>query len=247
MGGPWLLQWRVSGRPVRVHATIVLGAVLAGTLMQSTDAVLAYGLLVAAHLAGHALLCRRYEMAISRIDVHGFGGDVVPQGRVRPGALAAIGVGGVGIHLLIALALALVGAESGFWYTLAQLNLLMGALNLLPLRGSDGRFLWTLMREYAEQETVRKKQHWQSLLDADQARSTITPPRSTKVSLPRHNAAREKIIADSLRAASAAELSERDARADAGIPGDLSDEVASLLQSAFTAPPASDDHSQPSS
>lgn len=241
MRWPWLVWWRGG----RIHVSTVLGALAAGILFQSPDAVLVYALLVAVHLGGHALLCWRYGMAIARVDVHAWGGDVAPQGRFRPGALAAIGVGGVAAQLVLGLALLgapLVGLDTsaGALHMLARLNALMIVLNVLPLAGSDGRFLWTLLREYAEQEEARRlkgeQRRWQKLIASDRARETLSPPQPARVPPARQQAARQELLAASLRAATAAELAERDALADAGIPDDLSQAVQALLDDAFSAP-----------
>lgn len=246
MRWPWLLQWRVGGIPVRIHASTVLGALAAAAVLRTSDAVAAYAVLVAVHLCGHALLCWRYGMRVARIDLHAWGGDVSPQGRLRPGALAAIGVGGVFAQLLLGIALMiaapLLGLDdtAGLLDALVQLNVLLGVLNFLPVPGSDGRFLWTLLREYAEQEEARRlkgeQRRWQKLIATDRARETLTPPRQAHVPQSRQRAARQELLAASLRAATVAELAERDARADAGIPEALSREVQDLLDGAFSAP-----------
>ncbi|MFT4975913.1 MAG: hypothetical protein ACI8S6_001806 [Myxococcota bacterium] len=234
MSWPWLLQWRWRGAPVRVHVAAPAAVIVAGMLLGSGSAMLACALVIAVHLAGHVLMCWRADAQLARVDVHAFGGDAAPQGQVLPGQLVAIAFGGVGAQVLLAISLALAasagllgeGSDTGFIHDLGQLNLVIGALNLLPLAGSDGRLLWTLLQKYAIDE---EKLRWQSILDAEQVRDAVPQPVS-----PRREAdARQELLVASLRVATTAELVERDARADEGIPPALAQEVAALLLSAW--------------
>ena len=75
MSWPWVVQWRWGGLPFRVHASVLLGLLLAAVLFTGTDAVIGYLLLMALHIFGHVVLCWRHQMTLARIDLHAFGGD----------------------------------------------------------------------------------------------------------------------------------------------------------------------------
>jgi hypothetical protein len=241
MSWPWVLQWRWRGLPFRVHVSVLIGALLAAVLFTGTDAVIAYALLMIVHILGHVGLCWRHQMTLARIDLHAFGGDAAPQGRLQPTSLVTIGVGGMGAQLLLAVLLFAASAfiaPSPFQDTLSQLNLLLLALNLIPLRGSDGRFLWTLLRAYVHQEESQQlqeqQQHWKSLLSAEQKRDSLSALSGRQVSKQQEHAAREQILTASLHEAAAAELREQDARADTGVSEDLTREVQSLLDDVWS-------------
>lgn len=241
MSWPWVVRWRWGGLPFRVHASVLLGLLLAAVLFSGTDAVIGYLLLMTVHIFGHVGLCWRHQMTLARIDLHAFGGDAVPQGRLQPASLVAIGVGGMGAQLLLAMVLFVASSfaePSPFVEVLGQLNLLLLALNLIPLSGSDGRFLWTLLQEYVHQEETQQlqeqQQHWQSLLSAEQARDTLSAPRRRRISEQEERAAREQILTASLQEAAAAELKEQDARADTGVSDELARQVQSLLENVWS-------------
>ena len=229
------MTWQRGNRIYQVHMSVLLGALLAAmSLSPARDALLAFALVVGIHLAGHALLCWHYRLGISRICVHGLGGDVAPRQHQRPGAMFAIGLGGIIAQLLLAIALTTLewSAEGSAGVDMVQrINTLVLLANLLPFRGSDARLLWTLLNAHVawqnDQHIQTEQRRWQSILAAEQARGAL--PAQTRVSPRKQAQAKVAILQASIREASLAELQERDARADEGIHPDLKTEVNDLL------------------
>lgn len=230
---PWLLQWRWGSRTTRLHWSLPIGAAVAGLAYQSADAVIAYLLILVAHMAGHLWLARRRGLSVVEVSINGLGGSVRVAGKVSPLGLVWVGSGGVLGQLLLWLTVSLL-ALSLDWSTdnsvlysgLTRMNLGLVLLNLLPIDGSDGPSVWampgTLARRLTDrltymqmQELQAQRQHWQTIIDAAQARDTLRPLRPrAKSEAP--GATTQTI--EQLRAQVEADLTERDARADAGIP-----------------------------
>ena len=190
MRWPWLLQWRLSGRLYRLHWSLPVGALGAWLLWPSTDTVLGYLLLIAAHHAGHRLLARRGGLSTTGMDLHALGGDAHHKGKAPRLRYVLAGAGGVlGQMLLLWLTLLVVAvaglsSDTDLYRALTTLNLGLMALNLLPVSGTDASALWALpgalvarleekLTYLQIQEVEAKRASWQEMIDRDQALSLI--------------------------------------------------------------------------
>ena len=152
--GGFFTVLRVDGVPLRVHWSLPVGMALA--LGLDPVAWVAYVGVVLIHELGHVWAVRGLGARVDEVGLSGFGGYCRWRGSVTTSGLGVIawsGVGAQAVLLLTWLALWLaVGAPAGpSWaaahHVLVQLNLLLIALNLLPIRGLDGADAWAAARE----------------------------------------------------------------------------------------------------
>jgi Zn-dependent protease len=142
---------RMGPAPIRVSWTFPVGAVVFSGFHFDAGLIAGFLAIVLVHEIGHALLVRRAGLPLVAIDVHGFGGACRYGGAPTPAERGAIAWGGVlaqvalfGATLLV---LRLAGPPAGpFGASLVEAllaqNLLLAALNLLPLAPFDGAEAW---------------------------------------------------------------------------------------------------------
>jgi Zn-dependent protease len=132
------------GFPIHVNVTFLLLLGVAGLTMGGVGAV-AFVLLafasVVLHELGHALVARRLGVNVSRIELHFFGGAAQMTDQPRSArdeiAIAAAGPAvSFGLAGLSAILAVLTGAS--LFGTLAWINLILGAFNLIPALPMDG-------------------------------------------------------------------------------------------------------------
>jgi stage IV sporulation protein FB len=142
---------KVRGVPVRLHWTLPIGMLLFGGL--SPAVWLGFAALVLLHEAGHAYLVRRYRLPVRSIDLTGFGGLTRWTGATTEYQRSVIAWGGVAAQALLLVATLLVVLVTGWptsWvgHALASVfirtNLVIMALNLLPIPPFDGAEAWRL-------------------------------------------------------------------------------------------------------
>jgi len=144
---------RFWGAPVRIHWTTPIGAYLFCGFGFAPVAWVAFVFLVLAHELGHGALVRKYGLQVVSVDVHALGGVCWWVGQTHEVNRAKIAWGGVLAQLVIlviacclAPALppnALLGQIVQTW---TASNVLIMAINLLPIAPLDGAEAWTLFR-----------------------------------------------------------------------------------------------------
>jgi hypothetical protein len=155
-------RWR--GALVRLHWSILLGAVVFGGFRFDPVYLAGFVVLVLIHEFGHAFVVWRFGHSVSVIEATGFGGTCHWSGNATPFEEAAIAWGGVLAQaLVLALAyawLALQGppaSEAG--WTLTQLatrtNLWLIAVNLMPVPPLDGARAWQIFGLWRERRSPR--------------------------------------------------------------------------------------------
>lgn len=144
-------RWR--GAPIRLHWTLPLGAFFFGRAQIVPAFWLGFFTLVFVHEMGHAVVVASCRQRVLSIDIHGLGGVCRWSGGGTELQRAAIAWGGVWGQILLlvgcVIALWLWGpVETAFTAQLAsafvQSNLLMMAMNLLPIPPLDGAEAWRL-------------------------------------------------------------------------------------------------------
>ena len=228
MSLPWLLSGHHSGCRVRLHWSLPVGLAAAFLFPQSSDTVVGYLLIIAAHIAGHHLLARRGGLSTVGIDLNAIGGSLHHRGestRLRYTLAGAGGILGQGVLMvLVTMAAAALNldAEGPLYEVLTTTNLILMALNLLPLSGADAASVYALpgavvgrleekLTYLQIQEVEAQRADWQELIDRDGAAAQVPlPSPASPVDLE-------------------ALLAQRDAEADAGITDALAAEVSSLL------------------
>ena len=151
--GGYTTLFKIRGMPVRLHWSFLAGMLVFGGLRFAPGIWLGYFILIAAHELGHGFLAQRFGCRIRSLDVHGFGGLCSYSGRPTELQGSVIAWGGVLAQLLIFLGTQLLlrslgPPTTGFWidaaYVFTRVNLLIAALNLIPLSGFDGARAWRL-------------------------------------------------------------------------------------------------------
>lgn len=148
--GYWQIG-RVRGIPVRLHWSIVLGAMLFSGMTFAPVFWLSFFGLVLAHEFGHALLVRRFGHQVLSVDVTGFGGLCRWAGHATEDQRGIIAWGGVAAQVLVlmtTLAIIMVTGWPTSWVgaqlasVLVRANLWLIVLNLIPIAPFDGADAW---------------------------------------------------------------------------------------------------------
>jgi len=154
MSRGWLTLGSFKGAPIRLHWSIVVGALLWSRFTFRPVMWLAFVALILVHELGHALLVLRYRLGLSEIAVHGAGGYCMHQRAGSRFEESAIAWGGVLAQLLVLLAagvaLLVLGppatsAAADASYVLIDANLWLIAINLIPIGPLDGAKAWPLV------------------------------------------------------------------------------------------------------
>ena len=177
----YLTLFRLGGIPFRVHWSLPLGVFVWSGLRFAPGIWLGVFTLIVVHELGHAVLVRRFGLAVLGIDVTGFGGRCLWTGRPSPRERAAIAWGGVLAQLpILAVALPLrfaLGPMPLFVDDLLEaftyVNALLIALNLIPFPPLDGAEAWPWFRYWRDDR--RRKQKWKARLAPRPASSTSAP------------------------------------------------------------------------
>ncbi len=144
-------EWR--GIPIRLHWSMPLGALFFGNFKYVPAVWLSLYLLILVHECGHALAVKRCGAEVLAIDLTAWGGRCCWEGRTTPIQRACIAWAGVWAQLLILgaafLMLAVADTPTNtvtrqFAHVATRTNLLMIALNLLPVAPFDGAEAWPL-------------------------------------------------------------------------------------------------------
>ncbi|MDG1484481.1 MAG: hypothetical protein P8R54_33150 [Myxococcota bacterium] len=228
MSFPWLLSGHLSGCRIRLHWSLLLGLMAAFLFPQTSDAVVGYLLIITAHIAGHYLLARRGGLSTVGIDLNAVGGSLHHRGEAArlhytlAGAGGVLGQGALVVLVTMAAAALSLDAEGPLYEVLTTYNLILMALNLLPLSGTDAASVYALpgavvgrleekLTYLQIQEVEAQRADWQELIDRDGAAAQVpSPSPATPIELE-------------------ALLAQRDAEADAGITDAFAAEVSSLL------------------
>jgi stage IV sporulation protein FB len=145
---------RVRGAPVRIHWSVVLGALFFTGLRFAPAAWLAFLALVLIHELGHAAVVLACGMRVVSVDVLAFGGVCRWTGDSTPLQRAVIAWGGVLAQLALyavtwGVMLATGAPTSRFGLDLFSVftttNLWVAMVNLLPIPPLDGATAWTLV------------------------------------------------------------------------------------------------------
>jgi stage IV sporulation protein FB len=151
--GFWTIG-RLAGAPIRLHWTLPLGALVMSRFTFAPAYWLGFVLLILIHELGHALIVLRYRLGLVEIVVHGVGGYCrhdAARSRWQESAIAWGGVLAQLAALVVAgLVLLLLGPPRNVHSAqLAQVftdtNLILIAINLIPIEPLDGRKAWPLV------------------------------------------------------------------------------------------------------
>lgn len=137
--------------PVRLHWSLVLGALLFCALTPRPLLFLGYLSVLLAHVAGHAFAVLGTRLAVTGVMIHGLGGELMGEGEVKPLRRSVIAFAGVLGQL--ALCSAAIVLRDHLPDDLAEAfirrNGIMMLLNLVPMRPLDGAQAWRIFPRLA--------------------------------------------------------------------------------------------------
>lgn len=162
----YLTVARPWGIPIQLHWSIPVGAFVFGRFQIVPGFWLAFFLLVLIHELGHAMLVRRYHLAIEAVQVHGLGGVCAYSGYPSALERSIIAWGGVLAQaVLLGLTYAFVwtvgSPASAFGsqmiHAFTWTNLIIMGINLLPIRPLDGAEAWKVFGLMRNRKYQKKK------------------------------------------------------------------------------------------
>ncbi len=147
----YLRVGRIGRAPLRIHWTTPIGLFLFSGLSFNPLVWAALLAIMIVHEVGHALLARRYSLRLDSIDITAVGGVCRIEGNPSRREAAIVAWGGVlaqAALLVITLVVrglmhfVAMGLLDGVFDTLITTNLILIALNLLPIAPLDGALAW---------------------------------------------------------------------------------------------------------
>lgn len=144
---------RPAGVEVRLHWSVVVGALLSARLRLEPVLWLGFLGVLFTHELGHALAVKSLGSPLVGIDVSGFGGSCRWRGNsglverawvAWGGVIAQAIVLGVVFALCAGLGVANSGLGEQLRYSFVEVNLVVLVLNLLPVAPLDGALAWRL-------------------------------------------------------------------------------------------------------
>jgi len=149
----FLVLGRVWQAPIRIHWSTPLVAFALTSFSFVPGAWLGFLVLVLVHELGHAALVRAFGAHVVSVNATGLGGTCEWYGDVTAKQRAIIAWGGVlaqGALYIVARFAAIILPSWGFigqlMYSLTVTNILLIAVNLLPIRPLDGAEAWRLFK-----------------------------------------------------------------------------------------------------
>ena len=151
----YLRVGRVGRAPLRVHWTTPIGLLVLSGFSFNPLVWASLLAIMIVHELGHAFLARRYRLRVVSIDITPVGGTCVLEGDPTLSEAAVVAWGGVLAQAALLVAAFVVrtvvsfmtaGLLDGMFDTLITTNLVLIALNLLPVAPLDGALAWRLFR-----------------------------------------------------------------------------------------------------
>lgn len=149
----YLVLGHFGRAPIRVHWSMPIGAFILCGFAFAPGAWLGFLIIILLHELGHALMARAVGCEVYSIDAHAIGGSCEIAGVVTTKQRGLIAWGGVLGQLAALISVPVWSALLPSWPVVAQLisvltttNLIIMALNLLPVRPFDGADAWQLFR-----------------------------------------------------------------------------------------------------
>jgi|SRR5262245_14373557 len=162
----YLVIKRSGAPPIMIHWTVAALAIIISGFRFQPGAWLGFFVIILVHELGHAVAVWKARAMVSAIVMDGTGGHCEWEGHVTRNERLAIVWGGVlaqlllwAIALTVSVSMGPPGSEFSayFLHTLLQLNLILVALNLLPVKPLDGYDAWRLLRMVWEDWRRRRR------------------------------------------------------------------------------------------
>lgn len=165
-------SWKAGtllGKPVAVHASLLVTLLLAVVARPQGVFALGVVLVLLVHLAGHVAAARVMGLRILRVELDGVGGRCVSSSLMPRPRRVAVACGGVVAQLVLMVAavaadILLGSPQSPAWADLVAAfttaNALMLVCALLPLPGNDGGELWSFVADRSPTWEARAERRW---------------------------------------------------------------------------------------
>jgi Zn-dependent protease len=150
----WWTITRFRGAPIRVHWTLLVGAVVWSRFTFAPAFWVGFALLILIHELGHALVVLRYGLGLSEIAIHGAGGYCRHEESGTRFQEAFVAWGGVlaqlTLYAITQVTLLLTGPPTTIHtaqlvHVFTEVNLWVAALNLIPFEPLDGAKAWPML------------------------------------------------------------------------------------------------------
>ncbi|MEM6956678.1 MAG: hypothetical protein AAF645_13375 [Myxococcota bacterium] len=161
---------RYRGVPVRMHLFAPLGALAFGRFEFVPGFWLGFFTLVIVHELGHAYLVQKRGLRAIEVMLHPFGGYCRHESG-SPLDNSIIAWGGVLAQALVLLLPTVLLIQLGLWpntsfgaqlaHALVEINLVMIAFNLIPIRPFDGHLAWKFFSLYGKSRRRSAPKAWQ--------------------------------------------------------------------------------------
>ena len=151
----YLVIKRSGAPPILIHWTVLAVAIIIGSFRFQPGSWLGFFVIILVHELGHAAAVWKARATVTEICMDGTGGHCEWEGSVTRRERLAIVWGGVlaqfllwGIAFLVSLYTDPFSSvfSAQFFDVLLRLNLIIAALNLLPVKPLDGHDAWRLLR-----------------------------------------------------------------------------------------------------
>lgn len=164
----YLTLGRIAGVPVRAHWSVPIGAVVFSRFSWAPGFWVGFVLLVLIHELGHAAVVKACRASVIEVNLHALGGECRYVGGVSALQNALISWGGVlGQLVVLIVALVLRYAVTSPPLFVRELlsvwidsNLMLMAINLVPIAPLDGATAWKLpglLREWWRRRRQRSR------------------------------------------------------------------------------------------
>jgi Zn-dependent protease len=150
----WWTLGRFRGAPIRVHWTVLIGALVWSRFQFAPAFWVGFALLILIHELGHAAIVLHYRLGLSEIALHGAGGYCRHERSGSRFEEALVAWGGVlaqlALYAAVQGALLVLGPPRSshaalLVYVFTDVNLWLAALNLIPFEPLDGAKAWPLL------------------------------------------------------------------------------------------------------
>ncbi|HEY5678144.1 MAG TPA: hypothetical protein VIR81_15220, partial [Myxococcales bacterium] len=132
--------------PIRLHWSLLLGALLFCAAQPRPLLLGGYALLLAAHVLGHLLATAGTRLHVGGVMLHALGGELLGEGDVSPARRSFIALSGVLAQLALLVMALQVTLPADLHEAFTRRNGVMLLLNLVPLKPLDGAQAWRLPR-----------------------------------------------------------------------------------------------------
>ena len=163
MGKGYMRLGKVGGTTMRMHwsapIAVVLWSVAFGANGRWIEVGAAVVAIYLAHGLGHWLVARGHKFQVHGLDLGPLGVYASYSGQGPRSAHTWVAFGGVMAHMLIGMACAVMPSSGPVWQAAVGVNVVLGAVNLVPAGTLDGAKGWPLAMGAAQWSPPASSRH----------------------------------------------------------------------------------------